>query len=64
MKQKIKKRLYNVIVGVLLIGGICWVCGRFVHFGRVEYTDNAQVRQLIVPINTRVPGFIQKICFD
>lgn len=40
------------------------MCSRFVHLGNVEYTDNAQVRQHITPVNTRVAGFIKKICFD
>lgn len=41
-----------------------YVCSRFIHLGDVEYTDNAQVKQHIVPINTRIQGFIQRICFD
>mgnify|MGYP005760891777 CR=1 FL=1 len=41
-----------------------WVCSRFVHLGRVEYTDNAQVRQHIVPENSRLQGFIKKIYFE
>ena len=41
-----------------------WVCSRFVHLGRVEYTDNAQVRQHIVPVNSRLQGFIKKIYFE
>ena len=32
--------------------------------GSVEYTDNAQVKQHITPINTRVQGFIKKIYFE
>ena len=34
------------------------------HLGSVEYTDNAQVKQHITPINTRVQGFIKKIYFE
>ena len=30
----------------------------------VQYTDNAQVKQHITPVNTRVQGFIKKICFE
>lgn len=30
----------------------------------MEYTDNAQVRQHITPVNTRIQGFIRKICFE
>ena len=36
----------------------------FVHFGNVEFTDNATVRQHITPVNTRVQGFIKEIRFE
>ena len=64
MKHKTKKFIYHVVVFLLLIAGISWVFSRFIHLGRVEYTDNAQIRQLIVPVNTQVQGFIDRICFD
>ncbi|MCD8261605.1 MAG: HlyD family secretion protein [Bacteroides sp.] len=64
MKRRTKKLIYNIAVGLLLIAGITWVCSRFVHLGRVEYTDNTQIKQLIVPVNSRVQGFIKKICFE
>ena len=47
MKHKTKKFIYNIVVILLLITGISWVFSRFIHLGRVEYTDNAQIRQLI-----------------
>ena len=64
MERKKKKQIYNVVVSLLLITGLVWVCSRFVHLGNVAYTDNAQVKQLIVPVNSRVQGFIKKIYFD
>lgn len=64
MNHKTKKLIYNVVVGILIFSGLLWVCARFVHLGNVEYTDNAQVKQLIVPVNSRVQGFIEKICFE
>ena len=64
MKQKRKKLIYNIVVGVLIVCGITWVSSRFIHLGSVEHTDNAQVKQLIVPINSRVQGFVKKIYFD
>lgn len=64
MKRKTKKLIYNILVGALITGGIIWVSARFIHLGNVEYTDNAQVKQLIVPVNSRVQGFIKKICFS
>ena len=64
MKHKTKKFIYNIVVILLLITGISWVFSRFIHLGRVEYTDNAQIRQLIVPVNSPAQGCIDKICFD
>lgn len=62
--RKTKKLIYNTIVLALLTVGIAYVCSRFVHPGNVEYTDNAQVKQHITPVNTRVQGFIKKIYFE
>ncbi|MDR0872151.1 MAG: HlyD family secretion protein [Prevotellaceae bacterium] len=63
-QKKTKKLIYNILVGCLIIGGVAWVCSHFVHLGKVEFTDNAQVKQLIVPVNCRVQGFVSKIFFD
>ena len=41
-----------------------WVCGRFLRISNDEYTDNAQVKQHLTPVNTRVQGFIKKIYFE
>lgn len=62
--RKTKKMIYNTTVIALLLIGVAYVCSRFIHLGNVEYTDNAQVRQHITPVNTRVQGFIKKIYFD
>ena len=40
------------------------VCGRFLRISNDEYTDNAQVKQHLTPVNTRVQGFIKKIYFE
>lgn len=63
MNQKRKKQIYNIIVGLLILGGLIWVFAHFVHLGNVEYTDNAQVNQQIVPLNCRITGYIKKIYF-
>ena len=59
-----KRAISNFFILLVLAAGISWVCGKFIHLGNVEYTDNAQVKQHITPINTRVPGFIKKIYFE
>lgn len=63
ISRKIRKALYNTLIILLLAAGAVHVCSRFIHPG-VEYTDNAQVRQHITPVNTRIQGFIRKICFE
>lgn len=64
MKNKTKKQIYNIIVSLFIVAGIVWVCSKFIHLGNVEHTDNAQIKQLIVPVNSRVQGFISGIYFD
>ena len=56
--RKTKKLIYNTAVIALLVVGLAYVCSRFLHLGNVEYTDNAQVKRHITPVNTRVQGFI------
>ncbi len=63
MKRTTKKIVYNVIIICLLLCGLGYVCSRFLHPG-VVYTDNAQVKQHITPVNTRVSGFIREIRFE
>lgn len=58
-----KRAIPNFFIALVLVGGISWVCGKFIHLGNVEFTDNAQVKQHLTPVNTRVQGFIKKIYF-
>lgn len=65
--MKAKKRIkliYNIIVVLLLLAFLGYLCGRFVHLGHSEFTDDAQIERHVTPINTRVQGFIKKICFN
>lgn len=64
MNKRQIKRIYNVVVLLLLVGAIVYVASRFIHLGDVEYTDDAQVERHITPINTRVQGFIKEIRFE
>ena len=61
--KRLQKTIYNAAIICLLAAGLIYVFSRFVHAG-VAYTDNAQVRQHITPVNTRVSGFIDRICFE
>lgn len=64
MLRRTKKVIYNSIIISLLLLGIIYVASRFIHLGNIEYTDNANIRQHITPINTRVSGFIKEIKFE
>lgn len=64
MNKKMSHFVRNVMAIAVVSVGTVWVCAKFVHLGRVEYTDNAQVRRNIIPLNSRVQGYIQEIRFD
>lgn len=59
-----KKAIPNFFILIILVASIAWVCGRFLRISNDEYTDNAQVKQHLTPVNTRVQGFIKKIYFE
>ena len=64
MNRRTRRIISNTIVVIVILIAFVGVWSRFFHFGTVEYTDNAQVRQHIVPVNSRVQGFIKKVYFD
>ncbi|MDE5874791.1 MAG: hypothetical protein K2H15_04015 [Muribaculaceae bacterium] len=64
MKHRSKKILSYIITLAVIAGAAIWVASRFIHLGNVEFTDNAQVRQQIVPVNSRVQGYIKEIRFS
>jgi len=64
MKHKTKKLIYNIVAVTIIVAGIAYVSSKFIHLGNVEYTDNAQVKQLIIPVNARVQGFVKEIRFS
>lgn len=64
MNHRSKKIISYVVSAAVIIAAGVWACARFVHFGNVEFTDNAQVKQQIVPVNSRVQGYIREIRFN
>lgn len=64
MNHTAKKILRNIVTLGIVAAVIIYVCAHFVHLGNVEYTDNAQIRRNIVPVNSRVQGYVERICFD
>ena len=63
MKHSTKKILSYIITLAVIIAAGIWVASKFIHFGNVEFTDNAQVQRQIVPVNSRVQGYIKEIRF-
>lgn len=59
-----KSKIYNAIILLLLAAGATYVVLQFTHFGKIEYTDNARVKQYIAPQITRAQGFIREIRFE
>lgn len=64
MKQKTRRRLQNA--GVIILIALClgWVAMRFWGFTSSTFTDNARVERQIVPVNSRVQGFVAEVRFD
>lgn len=64
MKQKTRRRLQNAGVIILILAGFAWIAYKFIGFSSSAFTDNAQVYQRIVPVDSRVQGFVKEIRFD
>ena len=66
-EQKKKKsniaKLINLVVLVMVLGGLFWVVNSYFNFGNDKYTNAAQVESFINPINTRVSAYIKEIRF-
>ena len=64
MNHRTKKIIsYILSLAVIAIAAII-IARKFIHPGNVEFTDNAQVCQQIVPVNSRVQGYIREIRFN
>lgn len=59
------KKIISYVASVAVIAvAVLWVGAKFIHLGNVEFTDNATIRQQIVPVNSRVQGYIKEIRFE
>ena len=63
MNHRSKKLISYAVTIAVIAAAAFWVTGKFIHLGNVEFTDNAQVQQQIVPVNSRVQGYIKEIRF-
>lgn len=64
MKHRTKKVISYIVTVAVIAGAAVWVGCRFIRLGNVEYTDNAQVCRQIVPVLSRVQGYVREIRFN
>lgn len=64
MRKSTKKILSYIVTLAVVAGAAAWVFSKFYHPGNVEFTDNAQIGRRIVPVNSRVQGYIKEIRFN
>ncbi|MCM1032470.1 MAG: HlyD family secretion protein [Odoribacter sp.] len=64
MKHKTKKIISYVLSAAVIAAAVAWICLKFIHFGNIEFTDNAQVQQQVVPVHSRVQGYIKAVRFN
>lgn len=62
--KKRVKLFYNLVIFALIAAGCVFVAGHFLHVGKGTFTDNAQIRKNIVPVNVRVQGYVDEIRFE
>ncbi|MDE6230519.1 MAG: HlyD family secretion protein [Muribaculaceae bacterium] len=63
MNHRSKKIISYILSIAVIAGAAIWIFIKFYHPGNVEFTDNARVEQQIVPVNSRVQGYIKEIRF-
>ena len=63
MNHRSKKIISYFVTLAVIVAAALWVSSKFIHLGDVEFTDNAQIRQQIVPVNSRVQGYVKEIRF-
>lgn len=63
MKHRTKKILSYIVTLAVVIAAALWIAPKFIRLDDVEFTDNAQVMRQIVPVNSRVQGYIKEIRF-
>ena len=63
MTHRTKKIISYIVTLAVVVAAAVWIGSKFVHPGRVEFTDNATVSLQIVPVNSRVQGYIREIRF-
>lgn len=62
--KNLRFKIFNTIILFFIIAGVIWVIFKFMSVTDSGYTNNAQVKRHIVPVNSRVQGFISEIRFE
>lgn len=62
--KSLQFRIFNYALLVFIIAGVIWVVMQFLVVGSSRYTNNAQVKRHMVPVNSRVQGYIKDIRFE
>jgi multidrug resistance efflux pump len=66
-KSNPKRRRLNIILNtisvLLALSGIVWASHYFYKYYQYEITNDASIDQYIMPVNTRVSGYIKKVYF-
>lgn len=64
MKHRNQRIISHIATVIVIVTAAAWAGNRFVRLGNIEFTDNAQVDRQIVPVNSRVQGYIKEIRFN
>ena len=64
MRHRSKKIISYMLAFSVGASAAVWIGSKFIHFGKVEFTDNAQICRQIVPVNSRIQGYIKEIRFN
>ncbi|MEG0889022.1 MULTISPECIES: HlyD family secretion protein [Bacteroides] len=62
-KLRARNIILNIVCIILVLAGITWVVTYFWKYVNYEITNDAVVDQYIVPVNTRVAGYIREVRF-
>ena len=58
---KKKSKIFPIILGVLLLGGGAYGFAKYRHSQAHETTDDAQIEANIVPVISKIPGYISEV---
>lgn len=63
MKHRTKKIISYIVTAAVVVAAGIYAGEKLLHRSEVEFTDNAQIEQQVVPVNSRVQGYIKEIRF-